>query len=99
MSELFEEHPLSAFTKKKVRKKHSSREDAIQMMVCKYLHQNYPEAIWMCDLSSGMRLPIHIAARNKKMRSSRGLPDLFIAAPGFIGSRLVSESKYHGLFI
>jgi hypothetical protein len=57
------------------------KEEKVQIKVCNYLHKAYPKAIFTCDLSSGMKLPIHIAAKNKQMRSSRGLPDLFIAYP------------------
>jgi DNA-binding sugar fermentation-stimulating protein len=48
-----------------------------------------------------MKLPIHIAAKNKSMRSSRGLPDLFIAEPYYkLKSLGDNEYKhYYGLFI
>jgi ribosomal protein S4 len=55
------------------------KEESIQLQVCDYLRKNYPNVIFTCDLASGLKLPIWIAAKHKKMRSSRGLPDLFIA--------------------
>lgn len=73
-------------------------EENIQMAVCEYLRNSYPGVVWMCDLASGMKMPIWIAARNKKMRSSRGMPDLFIA----VQKRVLSVGKHGvsgGLFI
>lgn len=79
-------------------KRNSKKEENLQLKVCGYLRENYPGVIWFCDLASGMKLPIHIAARNKAMRSHRGLPDMFIACI----NKKVSEldyNKYNGLFI
>lgn len=78
------------FKEKKVAFKKPKRkgEEKVQLQVCAYLRKEYPNVIFTCDLSSGMKLPIHIAAKNKKMRSSRGLPDLFIAQ--------VKTVKYEG---
>jgi hypothetical protein len=70
--------------------KKSKAEEAIQLEVCAYIKAMYPNVIFMCDLSSGMKLPIWLAARNAKMRSSRGLPDLFIAE---------SRGGYSGVFL
>ena len=60
------------------KKKNKKKEENVQMKVCEYLKDEYPDVIFTCDLSSGMKLPIHIAAKNKEMRSSRALPDLTI---------------------
>lgn len=68
-----------ALLKSTRKKRNSKREENIQIRVCEYLKLKYPAVVFYCDLASGMRLPIHIAAKNKKMRSSRGIPDLFIA--------------------
>jgi len=65
--------------------------------VCEYLKKAYPDVIFTCDLASGMKLPIWVAAANKKMRSSRGFPDLFIARPSS-GNRFSADFRY-GLFI
>lgn len=84
----------------KVNKK-GKKEEAVQLQVCEYLRNVYPNTIFMCDLASGMRLPIWIAAKNKLMRSSRGLPDLFIAKPYLCkaNSNHVMDGPYSGLFI
>lgn len=81
-----------ALTKKGGKRKKS--EENLQLAVCAYLKKNYPGIIFFCDMSSGMKMPIWLAARNKKMRSSRGLPDLFIAQPQSNGIL-----NYHGFFI
>lgn len=92
--------------KRTPRLKVKQKEEKVQIQVCKYLHIAYPRVIFTCDLSSGMRLPIHIAAKNKQMRSSRGLPDLFIAQPTKFHSAPTGGNKpvryfkeYFGLFI
>lgn len=92
----------SIFSKKEKlgrKKKNSKKEENLQLKVCGYLRDNYPGIVWFCDLASGMKLPIHIAARNKTMRSHRGLPDLFIAAPKRYEGTLSGENMYNGLFI
>lgn len=110
-----EQHSLFEFTtlpnskRPKVpglKKPNKKKEEKVQIQVCNYLHKAYPRVIFTCDLSSGMRLPIHIAAKNKQMRSSRGLPDLFIAHPVKIYSEPTKGPKpvryfreYFGLFI
>jgi hypothetical protein len=78
---------------KVIKKKKVKREEKVQLAVCKYLRDNYPDVVFWCDLASGMRLPIHIAAMNKRMRSSRGIPDLFIAQPRGVLSGLFLEFK------
>lgn len=70
--------------------KKKQKEENIQLAVCAYIKSQYPKVIFMCDLASGMKMPIWIAAKNKKMRSSRGQPDLFVAQP---------HEYYSGLFI
>lgn len=79
---------FKALRKKGVKK--AKEEENVQIAVCAYLKHKYPDVIFTCDLASGMKLPIWLAARNKKMRSSSGLPDLFIAQP---------NKRHHGLFI
>lgn len=71
-------------------------EEDVQLAVCKYLKTVYPHVIFFCDLSSGQHLPIHIATRFAKMRSSRALPDLFIPYPRKNSS---AQFEYCGLFI
>ena len=66
------------------------KEESLQIAVCNYLRLQYPAVIFTCDLASGMKLTMGQAVRATKMRSSRGLPDLFIAEP---------RGGYAGMFI
>lgn len=77
--------------------KNGKKEESLQLQICDYLRNTYPDLIWFCDLASGAKLPIWIAAKNAKMRSSRGLPDLFIAHPS--ESDGGSSAAYSGLFL
>lgn len=65
----------------KPRRKNKHIEDNIQIAFCEFVKLQYKDVIFQCDLSSGMKLPIHTAARNKKMRSSRALPDFLMLEP------------------
>jgi len=80
-----------------------AKEEKVQLTICKYLKVKYPNVIFTCDLASGLHLPIWISALHKKMRSSRGMPDLFIAHPKRpnFSATTVAESfdGYKGLFI
>jgi hypothetical protein len=69
-------------------------EESIQISVCKYLKLFYPDVIFTCDLSSGMKLTIGQSVKSAKMRSSRGLPDIMILEP-----RGEGEFRYCGLMI
>lgn len=78
--------------------KHEKKEESLQVQVCTYIKMQYPDVIFTCDLASGMKLPIWMGAQHKKMRSSRGLPDLFIAC----SNRSVTAkdyTRYNGLFL
>ena len=66
------------------------KEESTQMQVCQFLKMQYPDLIFTCDLASGMKLTIGQAVKAKKMRSSRGLPDLMIFKP---------NKHYKGLFL
>lgn len=65
-------------------------EERLQIQICTWLKFAYPRVIFTCDLSSGMGMTIGQAVKAQQMRSSKGLPDLFIAEP---------RGKYNGLFI
>lgn len=80
MAKKQEQQSLFSVDEFKKRSKSKKSEEKIQMEVCNYIKTKYPNVIFSCDVASGMRLPIHIAAKHKKMRSDRGFPDLFIAA-------------------
>lgn len=79
---LFTPEEFGKFKKSKGVKR-GKQEENIQLAVCAYIKENYPDVIFFCDMSSGMKMPIWLAARNKKMRSSKALPDLFIAKTKF----------------
>lgn len=83
--------------KENFKKNTKIKEANIQVEVCKHLKKNYPDVIFQCDLASGMNLGQHIGGMNARLRSSRGLPDLFIAQE----KRLCKSdyTGYNGLFI
>lgn len=54
-----------------------SREDIIHEEACKYIRLKYPDAMFNSDMS-GFKLPIGLANKAKKLRSTRGYPDLTI---------------------
>lgn len=57
--------------------------------VCNYIRFKYPKVVFFSDLS-GIKMPIGLAVKIKSLKSSRGIPDLFIAEP---------RGEYSGLFI
>lgn len=63
------------------------REESLQMAVSNYLRLQYPDIIFTSE-SSGIRLTIGQAVKAKRLRSSKGLPDLIILEP---------KKKYSGL--
>lgn len=67
------------------------KEESIQLAVSSYLRLQYPEIIFTSE-SSGLKLPIGQAVKAKKLRSSKGLPDLIILHP-----RKVSGYHFAGL--
>lgn len=80
--------------KENFKKNTKIKESKIQVEVCKHLKDNHPDVIFQCDLASGMNLGKHIGGMNARLRSSRGLPDLFIAKTKYMG-----DTVYSGLFI
>jgi hypothetical protein len=95
---------VEEYKKNFVKNKKAAKEEKVQLIVCNYLKLKFPNVIFMCDLASGLRLPIWMGALHKKMRSSRGLPDLFIAHPKLprfaaTESSLEDFLGYRGLFI
>lgn len=73
------------------------REEKVQLSICKYIAVQYKNVIFSCDLASGMKLSIGQAVKAKKMRSSRGYPDLFIAEPMHSFNGLYIEIKKEGV--
>lgn len=83
---------------KEFKKNTKEKEANVQLQVCKYLKLQYPNVIFTCDLASGMNLGKWIGGMNARMRSSRGLPDLFIAHVKNVTSEDYVDVKC-GLFI
>ena len=61
----------------------------IQIAISDYMALRYPKIIIRMDLG-GIRLPIGLAKKAKRLNPCRAWPDIFIAE---------SRGKYHGLFI
>ena len=57
--------------------------------ICSYIKFKYPDVVFMSD-GSGLKLPLGLAKKYAALKSSRGIPDLFIAQP---------KGKYAGLFL
>lgn len=64
-------------------------EEQLHRGVCSYLRLQHPKVMFNTDLS-GIRLTQGQAKKLPGLRSSRGMPDLFIMEP---------RGSYHGLFI
>lgn len=69
-------------------------ERLLHEQVVQYLKMQYPAVIFRTDFAAGMKLPIWLAVRQKKMQSGRGYPDLFVAEP-----RTIDNMTYYGLFL
>lgn len=73
------------------------KEESLQISVSNYLKHQYPKVIFTSD-SSGLRLPMGLAIKAKKMRSCSGIPDMIILKPsnGYNGLclELKAESPY-----
>lgn len=63
--------------------------------VCEYLGIRYPETIFFSDMS-GVRLGMRAAIVQSKLKSSRGIPDLFIMKPNKKYYALIIEIKKTG---
>jgi len=61
----------------------------LHVSIVEYLNYKYPESLFQSDLS-GVRLPIGLATKMKRIQKDRAWPDLFIAE---------ARGQYHGLFI
>ena len=71
-------------------------EQTTHSQICQYLKAQYKSAIFNTDLS-GVKLPIGLAVKASKLRSSSGFPDIVIYEPrgGFSG--LFIEVKADGI--
>ena len=72
-----------------------NREESLHNSVCQYIAHAYPGTIFNTDLS-GIRIPINLARKAARLRSSRAFPDLVIyeARRGF--ASLFIELKSEG---
>ena len=61
----------------------------IQCLLREWFDLQYPNIIMRCSMS-GVRLPIGLAKKMKRLNPDRAWPDIFIAEP---------RKKYHGLYI
>jgi hypothetical protein len=68
---------------------HKRSEADEQMVVVRYLKAKYPQALFTIS-PQGMKLPIRLAAKFKRMGYRAGTPDIQILEP---------RQGYHGLFI
>ena len=74
-------------------------EESIQISVCNYLRIQYPSALFICDVASGMKLTIGQAVKAQRMRKGRGWPDIFIAQKSGDRCGLFIELKKEGTVI
>jgi hypothetical protein len=65
-------------------------EKTLHIAVCDYLRMQYPKVLFNSDMAGSMKLTIGQAVQIKKLRSSRGFPDLVIYEP---------RKQFHGLFL
>jgi hypothetical protein len=65
-------------------------EKSLHAAICDYIRMQYPKVLFNSDLSGSMKLTIGQAVQLKKLRSSRGFPDLTIYEP---------RKQFHGLFL
>ena len=69
-------------------------EESLHIAVCQYLKLQYPHVIFNTDLS-GLRLPIGLAKKAAKMRSSRAFPDIVV----YEKKGEYSKYIFHALFL
>ena len=75
-----------------------SSEAKLHEAVCDYIRLQYPDVLFNSDMS-GVKLTMGQAIKAKKLRSSKGFPDLVIYEPrklGFIYYGLFLELKIEG---
>jgi len=65
-------------------------EKTLHTSVCDYIRLQYPNVLFNSDMAGSMKLTIGQAVQIKKLRSSRGFPDIVIYEPRF---------NFHGLFL
>jgi hypothetical protein len=78
-----------------VKKKHTKKEENLQVQVCRYLKLMYPDVLFTSDIS-GMKLTVGQTVTASRMRSSDKFPDLMIFEPRGIFKGLFLELKRAG---
>ena len=68
------------------------KEDDLHMAVCEYIRRQYPDVIFTSE-PSGMRVSMFQAKKLKRLRSNKGLPDLWILTPNKHHHALLLELK------
>ena len=58
-------------------------------MICAHIRRYYPDVVFISD-SSGLRVTQGLRMQMKRLRSSRGIPDLIVLCP---------VGEYHGLML
>lgn len=85
----------------KGRAKPKKKEENMQISLSRYIKNTYPDAMFCCDIGSGLKLTMRQAVNAKKMRSSRGMPDIPIiyeARRGWAGLVLELKSEYGEIY-
>ena len=75
--------------KKPKKAKKPPTEAQIQQQICEYIRLQYPDVFFTSDMA-GVNLNIVVASKMKKLRCSKGVPDLMI---------FEARHGYYGLFI
>ena len=86
---LFYEAPVDFMAKKPKKAKKPPTEAQIQQQICEYIRLQYPDVFFTSDMA-GVNLNIVVASKMKKLRCSKGVPDLMI---------FEARQGYYGLFI
>ncbi len=76
------------------------REIDLHVAVCRFISLKYPNVLFFSD-GSGLRMSIGLAKQFKRLRSSNGVPDLFIAEPRgeYFGAFIEIKKKDAGVFL
>jgi hypothetical protein len=82
--------------REKVTTKRQTKEESLQLKLCKYLRESYIGLHFVADVAAGAKLPQKYAVLASQMRSGSKMPDLAIyeARGGFYG--LFLELKAEG---
>jgi len=77
-------------------KQPTPKEEVVHKQLCSYLHAQYPDIIFLSDLS-GVKLPMGLARKVSSLKSCRGIPDLIILEPRNGHHGLLLELKREGV--